>query len=255
MVAGCAAPTPSPTPARTPATDAPTEQPAQDTDTEDPGFIEICVNRKTLVRVNYRGCDDARPGRAWYFLPLRAKVPATGSKAKKGSFRQPSGETYRAPAKGGVGSDVMITDIDDRVQVCVRQATRIRVSDIRCDDGEKGYAWYYIRMDGHVPRVGRQAEEGSFREPYSEAYRARRSGGDAAKAAIDYEDPDAPEETEETDEEHCTATIDGDCVDTDHCVETVDGVCTQTDDESLGPVSGKCRNVFTGKRWTRRCRY
>ncbi|MGW2200280.1 hypothetical protein ACWCSH_49255, partial [Streptosporangium sp. NPDC001682] len=83
-----------------------------------------------------------------------------------------------------------IADVEDRVEVCVLKSSRIRFSDIRCDDGEKGYDWYYIRIDGHVPAVGKKAKDGSFRTPYAEAHRARRNGGDAAKAAIGYEDPD-----------------------------------------------------------------
>ncbi|MEV1173624.1 hypothetical protein [Nonomuraea sp. NPDC049784] len=132
-------------------------QRTQDATADDRGFIEICVTKKKRVRVNYRGCDDAQSGVTWYFLPLDARVPATGSTAKHGSFKQPSGDSYRAPAKGGIGSEVMITDVDDRVQACVAETTRIRVADIRCDDGEKGYAWYYIRIDGYVPPVGKKA--------------------------------------------------------------------------------------------------
>jgi hypothetical protein len=185
MLAGCTATTTAPP--RTESAAIPQQDDPETSDVaedEEPtGFIEICVSKKTRVRVSYRGCDDARPGVTWYFLPLDAKVPATGSKAKRGSFKQPRGDSYRAPEKGGIGSDVMLADVDDRVEVCVLKKTRTRVSDIRCDD-EKGYAWYYIRIEGgHVPSVGKTAEDGSFRSPYAEAYRARRSGGDAAAAA------------------------------------------------------------------------
>ncbi|MET7330367.1 hypothetical protein [Nonomuraea sp. NPDC005650] len=225
--------------------------PPQET-AEEKGFVEICVVKKTRVRADYRACDDAEPGYSWYFLAMDARVPATGSKAKKGSFKKPAGGWYRAPAKGGLASDVRTEDVEDRVEVCVSQRTRIRVSDIRCDDDEKGYAWYYIRIDGYVPAVGKKGEEGSFRAPYSDAYRARRKGGDAVEAAIDYEDPDAPEEEEE-EEEYCTTTINDECVETNRCTETVNSICTKTEDGPLGSFSNRCRNVFANKRWTQRC--
>ncbi|MFI7151948.1 hypothetical protein ACIBO2_44115 [Nonomuraea sp. NPDC050022] len=260
LIAGCTTTSP---PAETETTNPVAEQPvpqnstSEESDDDDAGFFEICVNKKTRLRINYRPCDDARPGTAWYFFSLEARVPATGSKAKHGSFKQPRGDSYRAPAKGGSGSDAMIADVDDRVKVCVRKATRIRFANIRCDDGEKGYGWYYIRIDGTVPAMGKKADDGSFREPYAEAYKARSKGGDAAKAAIGYEDPDAPEpEPDEEDgdeEEYCTTTINNECVATNECTETANGVCTKTDDGYLGTPSRKCRNVWARKHWTRRC--
>jgi hypothetical protein len=95
----------------------------------------------------------------------------------------------------------------------------------------------------------------SFRTPYADTYRARRNGGDAAKAAIDYEDPNMPEmeEEEEEEEEYCTTTINGNCVSTNRCTKTVGGVCVGTENGSLGSTSSRCRNVFVNKRWTRRC--
>ncbi|WP_433517593.1 hypothetical protein ACQP2T_19875 [Nonomuraea sp. CA-143628] len=267
LVAGCTTTSP---PAETKTADPVAEQPTPEdstnsADDDDAGFFEICVNKKTRLRINYRPCDDARPGAAWYFFPLEARVTATGSKAKHGSFKQPRGDAYRAPAKGGSGSDVMIADVDDRVKVCVRKATRIRVANIRCDDGEKGYGWYYIRIDGTVPAMGEKADDGSFREPYAEAYNARGKGGDAAKAAIGYEDPDAPDPEEEDgdtddgdtedgdDEEYCTTTVNNECVATNECTETMNGVCTRTEDGYLGTPSRKCRNIWARKHWTRRC--
>ncbi|MEV4375647.1 hypothetical protein [Streptosporangium sp. NPDC049644] len=255
MVAGCTTTTSGSTPGEAPVVPQPVREAAEGAESaedEEAGFVEICVAKRTRVRVNYRGCDDAQPGVTWYFLPLNVRVPATGSKAGRGSFKQPSGDSYRAPAKGGIGSKVRIADIEDRVEVCVLKSSRIRFSDIRCDDGEKGYDWYYIRIDGHVPAVGKQAEDGSFRPPYAEAHRARRSGGDAARAAIGYEDPDMPE-AEEEEEEYCTMTINGECVATNQCTQTVNGVCTRTENGSLESTSSECRNVFVGKRWTRRC--
>ncbi|MBT2233835.1 hypothetical protein [Nonomuraea sp. NEAU-A123] len=256
LIAGCTTTTtPVDTETANPVAEQPVPQNSTEEDEEETGYIEICVKKKTRVRVNYRPCDDAEPGIAWYFFPLTARIPATGSKAKRGSFKEPRGSGYRAPAKGGLGSDVMLTDVDDRVKVCVRKATRIRFANIRCDDGEKGYGWYYIRIDGSVPAMAKKADDGSFREPYAEAYSARRSGGDAAKAAIGYQDPDAPEpEEEESDEEYCTTTINNECVATNECTETVNGVCTKTEDGYLStPSSKKCRNVWVRKRWTRRC--
>lgn len=257
LIAGCTA-TMTPVETANPVAEQPMPQNSPEVEEEegDAGYIEICVKKKTRVRVNYRPCDDAGPGVAWYYLSLDARVTATGSKAKGGAFKQPRGDSYRAPAKGGRAMDVRIADVDDRVKVCVRKATRIRFANIRCDDGEKGYGWYYIRMDGSVPAMGKKAEDGSFREPYSDAYSARSKGGDAAEAAIDYEDPDAPEPEEEEsdeDEEYCTTTINNECVATDECTETVNGVCTKTEDGYLGTTSSKCRNVWAHKRWTRRC--
>ncbi|MEV0232595.1 hypothetical protein [Nonomuraea sp. NPDC050786] len=251
MVPGCTVTPPAPAPAEVSTVPQPSQETADDDD-DDEGYIEICVVKKTRIRVNYRGCDDAQSGLTWYFFPLDARIPATGSRAKRGSFKQPPGDSYRAPAKGGIGSKVMLTDVDARVEICVVKRTRIRVSDIRCDDGEKNHSWYYIRIDGHVPPVGGKGEDGSFRKPYGETYRARRSGGDAAKAAVDYEDPDAPE-AEEEEEEYCTTTINGECVATNRCTETVNSVCTKTEDDTLGDVTRKCTNVYRNKRWTRRC--
>ncbi|MET8157741.1 hypothetical protein ABZT47_15290 [Sphaerisporangium sp. NPDC005289] len=149
----------------------------------------------------------------------------------------------------------MIADVEDRVEICVLRSTRIRVSEIRCDDGEKGYGWYYIRIDGRVPRVGKKAEDGSFRKPYGDTYRARRRGGDAAEAAIDYEDPDAIETDDgEEEEENCTMTITGECVAASDCTETVNGVCTDDDDDSWGSSNSEtCHQTYMHKRWIRRC--
>ncbi|WP_147267997.1 hypothetical protein [Spongiactinospora rosea] len=210
-----------------------------DTESDDERFIEICVREKTRVRVGYRPCDDARPGYAWYFVPLSARVPATGTKAKKGSFEEPDDYSYRAPAKGGRGSAVMIQDIEDRVQVCVSKRTRVRVADVRCDDEKQGYSWYYIRIDGYAPAVGKKAEDGSFRSPYTDAHRVRRKGGEAAEAAIRDDDLEEDEDFEDTEP---------DVEDANTCTETVDGVCTDTEDGT-----SECRTVHWKKRWVRRC--
>ncbi|GII67391.1 hypothetical protein Skr01_74760 [Sphaerisporangium krabiense] len=131
------------------------------------------------------------PGVAWYYLPIRAKVPAVGAKAAHGSFEQPSGTLVRARGNGGEGPAVIVDDIEDRVEICVLKKTRTRVSDDECDDVEERYAWYYIRMDDRrVPAVGKKAEKGSFREPDGMTHRARRSGGPAETAAIDEEADD-----------------------------------------------------------------
>ncbi|GAA2209438.1 hypothetical protein GCM10009850_048960 [Nonomuraea monospora] len=257
LITGCAATPPAPVP--TTYVPSPYFSPSQEMadDDGDDEFIQICARKKTRVRVSNRPCDDAEPGHAWYFLPVDEHVPATGRKAKKGSFKRPDGITYRAPAKGGLGRAVMIEDeYVDYVEVCTLKRTRVRASDVNCDHGEKGYAWYYIRMDGYVPPIGKKAEEGSFfTVPYEDPYRARRKGGDAVDAAIGYKDAAAAqeEEEEEEEEEYCTSTINGQCVQTNRCTETVNGVCTRTEDGALSSTSKRCSNVFVGKRWTQRC--
>lgn len=157
-------------------------------------YVEICVKKATEVRAVYRKCDDAEAGFAWYFLPYDIAAPATGKKATGGSYKEPAGLVARVPATGGAGSKVALTDEAERVQVCVLTSTRVRVANVWCDDEEKGYAWYYIRIDGYAPAVGKKAEEGSYRVPPGETYRVRRNGGDGVDAAIDYESVEAEEE-------------------------------------------------------------
>nr|BFE83032.1 hypothetical protein GCM10020093_056330 [Planobispora longispora] len=114
-----------------------------------------------------------------------------GRKAGKGSFRRPDGERHRARAKGGRGPEVSFTDDENRFEICVREDTRVRVPDARCDDEDEGFAWYYVRLDGRAPATGRRASGGSFLEPSRSTYRAEKRGGSGMKAAIDpYADTD-----------------------------------------------------------------
>ncbi|MBN6050388.1 hypothetical protein JYK22_00470, partial [Nonomuraea sp. RK-328] len=191
---------------------------ADETDDTKPSQIEICVAKGDRHRVSDQRCDDALTGYAWYYLPLTAKIPANGGKAGKGSFSRPDTDVLRARAKGGRGSKAAIEDYEDRVEICVRRTTRVRVSDDRCDDEDRGYTWYYIRIDRRVPAVGRLADRGSFHDPDGLAtYRARTKGGPGAKAAIH----DEPVETDRDDTgfgsvTSCSTTINGSCVGHSH---------------------------------------
>ncbi|WP_405144200.1 hypothetical protein OG589_41100 [Sphaerisporangium sp. NBC_01403] len=251
-VAGCSSSPPVTDPPAIADTQPATQETAQEEE-EEAQVIEICVEKSSRIRRGYRPCDDVVAGYTWYFLPWEAKIPAVGKKANGGGFKGPKSAAPRAMAKGGIGSKVAITDVDDRVRVCVKKSTRVRVSNIRCDDDERGYAWYYIRIDGHVAPVGRKAEDGSFRVPYGDTYRARSKGGDGVDAAIGYEDPDAPvDEDVEEDDEYCTHTIDGECVATNKCTTTVNDVCT----DDLNDYSGDtrtCGNAFPRKTLAHRC--
>ncbi|GAA3140627.1 hypothetical protein GCM10010466_34580 [Planomonospora alba] len=140
------------------------------------------------MRTDDQRCDDAGRGHAWYFLPEEGRVPARGGTARGGTFTRPPGQLLRARAAGGKGSAVSFSDLEDRFEICVRRADRIRFSDARCEDGRSGFAWYYIRLDGRAPAVGKRAEKGSFREPYGDTYRAAGKGGSGGRAALDHED-------------------------------------------------------------------
>ncbi|MEV0194924.1 hypothetical protein [Nonomuraea sp. NPDC050691] len=207
---------------------------ADETDDEEPGQIEICVAKGDRRRVADQRCDDALTGYAWYYLPATAKIPANGSKAKRGSFRRPDTTLSRASAKGGRGSRAAIEDYEDRVEICVRRTTRARVSDSRCDDEDRGYTWYYIRIGRRVPAVGRLAERGSFRAPDGLTYRARTKGGPGAKAAID----DEPEQTGQDDSDFGSTTS---------CGMTVNGSCVGDSDDGSSTSTGRTC-AFVGKR-------
>ncbi|WP_146607220.1 hypothetical protein [Spongiactinospora gelatinilytica] len=132
----------------------------------------------------------------------------------------------------------MIADLEERVEVCVFERTRVRVADVRCDDEVRGYSWYYIRIDGYAPAVGKKAGDGSFRSPYTEAYRVRRKGGDAARAAIHDDDLEEDEDFEDTEP---------DVEDENTCTETIDGVRANTEHGT------SCSTVHRNKRRQRRC--
>ncbi|MGP4099450.1 hypothetical protein [Nonomuraea sp. KM90] len=147
---------------------------------------EICVRKATLVRAADQLCDDNNPGHVWYYVPLTAKIPAVGKKAGSGTF-DASDLPYRVSEKGGTGEDIVIADDEmDRIEICVRKQTRIRVRDGRCDDGDTGYEWYYFPPDRQVPAVGKKAVNGSFhRSDYSETFRARPYGGKGRKVMLE----------------------------------------------------------------------
>ncbi|MET9338964.1 hypothetical protein [Nonomuraea sp. NPDC003804] len=110
------------------------------------------------------------------------------------------------PAKGGPGESVKTVDIDDRVEICVRKPSRIRVAYTFCDRRKPRHAWYYIPFDRAIPSIGGQAEGGSFRftTDYATTYRARRKGGQAKDAALDYTPEDLEDEEPEDEEETTT---------------------------------------------------
>jgi hypothetical protein len=205
LLTGCLFEYPVPSPVETTA-EAPedVEDPEEE---EDPSYMVICVRKQTRIRVAYRPCDDAEPGFAWYFTPMEGKVPATGRKVKGGSFEDPGYEGSRARARGGPGYEAAVRS-KDRVEVCVKQRTRIRTADSRCDDFDEGFAWYRIPLDGYVPALGKKAEGGSFYFTGSEELRARKKGGEAAKAVIR---SDEPGDNMSTRAPVCTWTTNGRC--------------------------------------------
>lgn len=174
---------------------------------EDPSYIVICVRKRTRIRVAYRPCDDAESGFAWYFTPIEVKVPATGRKARGGSFRDPGYEGSRARARGGLGFEAAVLH-KDRVEVCVKQSTRIRTADSRCDNFEEGFAWYRIPLDGYVPALGKKAKGGSFYSTGTKELRASEKGGAAAKAVIE---SNKPNNVTPTKGPRCTWTVNGKC--------------------------------------------
>jgi hypothetical protein len=172
--------------------------------------VEVCVRKSTSIRVDYQPCDDKEKGYVWRFLPITGKIPAVGKKVGKGS--DSTGSTYRAPAKGGKGRKIMISDDRDRIEICVREKTHVRVADTYCEDEESGYAWYYLLLSRQVPAVGKQAARGTYYMPVdSESRRARRAGGKGSKAAIEEEpaeeDPADEEDPVDTDDDSRTTTF------------------------------------------------
>ncbi|WP_090943657.1 hypothetical protein [Nonomuraea jiangxiensis] len=160
-----------------------------------PSFAEICVRKKTMVRAAYRSCDDAEKGHAWYYLSLDAEIPATGGKARSGTFELPGYDGVRVSGKGGRGRKIALPlDDGERIEICVRTRTRVRTDDGYCDDiqPEKGYAWYYLPFSRRVPRLNAKAEHGTYRySPHQTAFRARPEGG-KGKAAIAEETEERP---------------------------------------------------------------
>ncbi|MFF5243685.1 hypothetical protein ACFY3V_05335 [Streptosporangium sp. NPDC000095] len=205
-------------------------EPEDVTDAEDLGDLEedfsailICVKKRTRIRVAYRPCDDAELGFAWYFLSWETKIPATGRKAKGGTFEDPGySVTSLARNRGGVGPEVALSD-EARFEVCVKAETRIRASDSRCDDEDDGFTWYHIPYDDHVPAVGKKAVGGSFYRAGSDRYRAQVKGGMGDEAVIE---PDRPNNTPTQRSPRCTRTVNGKCDDaTSSCTYIVNGRC------------------------------
>ncbi|MEV5561230.1 hypothetical protein AB0L44_47005 [Nonomuraea wenchangensis] len=154
-------------------------------------YVEVCADRKTEIRVRYRPCDDALPGFVlrYYLLGGLARVPGVGEKITDASPTPRDDYIYRfrAPAQGGRSRFVMVeVGVVPRVVVCVRKVTRIRVPGSRCTAKGSAHAWYYLRLDGHVPAIDEQAADGTFLVPDGDIYRARRNGGHGSDAAIGY---------------------------------------------------------------------
>ncbi len=189
---------------------------------EESSIILICIKKGTRVRVSYRPCDDAKPGFAWYFIPWKRNVPAIGRKAGGGTFEDPGyAATSLARRRGGIGPEVALSD-EVRFEVCVKEVTRIRVADRRCDDEDAGFTWYHIPYHDHVPAVGMKAVGGSFYREGRDSYRARIGGGTGDKALV----LEYPSTTPTGRPPRCTETINGKCADaTSSCTYTVNGRC------------------------------
>ncbi|MEV4374607.1 hypothetical protein AB0J71_46655 [Nonomuraea sp. NPDC049637] len=66
---------------------------------------------------------------------------------------------------------------EDRVEVCVRKATSIRVDYQLCDDKEKGYARRLLPATARIPAIGRKVGKGTTGEYDGLTYRAPKKGG------------------------------------------------------------------------------
>lgn len=151
--------------------------------------IAVCVDTGTQTRADYRPCEDERRGYAWYFYAGDDTVPAVGKRADGGTYEDPGDdELTKASPQGGPGAETAIETPSEWVEVCVAKPSRRRVVNNFCEDRQGGYGWYYIAIDGRVPPVGERADNGAFRFYGGDSYRARESGGDAADAAIGYEE-------------------------------------------------------------------
>ncbi|GAA2882779.1 hypothetical protein GCM10010517_45940 [Streptosporangium fragile] len=171
--------------------------------------MQICVRRKPLVRVEDQRCDDLERGHAWYYIPRVKHAPATGKRARGGSFDMPGGRRVRVRPGGGrgTGTGVTVPDSGDRFEVCVRRSDRVRVPDGRCEAHRRGFRWYYIRLSRKAPAVGRTAERGSFFAPGQPTYRALGKGGTGETATVEYAEEQAAmeeEEYEESTDDHST---------------------------------------------------
>jgi hypothetical protein len=243
MAAGCA---PGP-PAAKPALPEPTRGSSATTRDEGAGkYVEICVRKSTLVRTEYRPCDDEEKGYAWYFVPMTANVPAIGKKPGTGMSVEPSGVYYRAPEQGGKGIQVMIFLNQDVVEICVKKRTRVRMPDAHCEREEKGYVWYYLLRSRQIPAVGTKAMKGSFRSSeYFRTFRARPAGGKGDRVAFEPRD-----ESVDSEEPKTTRTPAPTKKPADTDAEEPEPTRTRT---STRLPAKRCTTTRTGKTTTTRC--
>ncbi|MFI6920805.1 hypothetical protein ACIBIZ_12705 [Nonomuraea spiralis] len=84
---------------------------------------------------------------------------------------------------------------EDRVEVCVRKATRVRAADKHCENDRSGYGWYYLLLSRQIPAVGKKAAKGSFFSNENSAwFRARPRGGKGSKAIVEQEPPNVTDD-------------------------------------------------------------
>ncbi|MGW4408013.1 hypothetical protein ACWEJ6_28565 [Nonomuraea sp. NPDC004702] len=192
LAAGCSAASPAPEQATVQLPQSWSgDSSAGSTEDADEDRVEVCVRKATSVRVDYQLCDDKVKGYARRLLTGTARIPAIGKKVGKGVTGEHTGLTYRAPRKGGKGVTNMILDEDDRIEICVREETRVRAADEHCENDRSGFGWYYLLLSGQIPTVGKKAAKGSFFSNESSAsFRARPSGGKGSKAIVEQEPPD-----------------------------------------------------------------
>ncbi|NUW34076.1 hypothetical protein HTZ77_21950 [Nonomuraea sp. SMC257] len=166
-------------PARRPVQAAPTTHRPKADRRQDSARVELCVKKVSLVRATYQPCDDATPGYAWYYVPASVRWAAVGKKVAHGTWVEPATIPLRVR-----GDDGTFLDDRQRVRICVRKRTRVRVADDRCRDAVD-HAWYYLLLSRQVPAVGGRAAGGSFHLPRSsEWFRGRRSGGKGGVVAL-----------------------------------------------------------------------
>lgn len=147
--------------------------------------LEVCIRKSTRIRTPYQPCDNHENGHTYYYVPMTEKIPAVGKKARSGTRETPDYVAGRAFAKGGEADKALFTDDRDRIEICVRERTRVRVPDERCEDDDRGVTWYYLLLSHRVPAMGDRTTDGSFHVPeLSETFRARSRGGKATKVAI-----------------------------------------------------------------------
>ncbi|MEU8323613.1 hypothetical protein AB0C33_35055 [Nonomuraea sp. NPDC048881] len=219
LATGCSAAPPATEQAVQPSQAWSGDSAADSTEDADEDRVEVCVRKATSVRVDYQFCDDKVKGYARRLLTGTARIPAIGRKVGKGVTGEYTGLTYRAPRKGGKGVTNMILDEDDRIEICVREETRVRAADKHCENDRSGYGWYYLLLSGQIPAVGKQAAKGSFfSNENSSWFRARPSGGKGSKAIVEQEPPTVTDDggtRTRTYSGSCSTTIGASCADDD----------------------------------------